>query len=98
MPRPQAGTPTDVALADVDTNIRVGIGAHSVRIRLHGVKYGPRTPPAKSPRPGRCREHAATGLPRAPRSSTLPGSMVAGTRSKPFGFAIRAIAAFIQPR
>ena len=49
MPRPQAGTPTDVALADVDTCIRLGIEGHSVRnsgesvnthrVRLHGSTW-----------------------------------------------------------
>jgi hypothetical protein len=86
MPSPQADTPTDVALTDVDTDIRLGIGAHSVRIRLHAVKYADAV------------GGAGTGLPDAPRPSTLPGSMVAGTRSKSFVFAIRAIAAFIRPR
>ena len=39
MPRPQAGTPTDVALADVDTGIRLGIEWHSVRAARPRVKY-----------------------------------------------------------
>jgi len=39
MPRPQAGTPMDVALADVDTGIRLGIEGHSVRTAHTPVKY-----------------------------------------------------------
>ena len=39
MPRPQAGTPTDVALADVDTCIRLGIEGHSVLAAHTCVKY-----------------------------------------------------------
>jgi len=38
MPRPQADTPTDVALADVDTCIRLGIGANSLRASGAPVK------------------------------------------------------------
>ena len=40
MPRPQAGTPTDVALTDVDTGIRLGIEAHSVLTSGRSVKHG----------------------------------------------------------
>ena len=39
MPRPQAGTPTDVALADVDTGIRLGIEWHSVLTPGRSVKH-----------------------------------------------------------
>ena len=39
MPRPQAGTPTDVALADVDTGIRLGIECHSVLTSVRSVKH-----------------------------------------------------------
>ena len=39
MPRPHAGTPNGMALADVDTGIRLGIEGHSVRTAGGPVKH-----------------------------------------------------------
>jgi len=48
MPTPQAQTPTDVASTDVDTGIRPGIEAHSVRTVVEAVK----SPKGESGSPG----------------------------------------------
>ena len=82
MPRPQAGTPTDVALADVDTCIRLGIEGHSVLAAHTCVKY-----PS-----GVTRE---TPLPIPSARVTVSGSMPGkGEDSKRFLAAILAIAIF----
>ena len=39
MPRPQAPTPAEAVLADVDTCIRLGIEGHSLRTSRAHVKY-----------------------------------------------------------
>jgi hypothetical protein len=67
MPVPQADTPTDVAATDDDTYIRLGIGAHSVRTTLRGVKSqtgesGVDSVTARSRARERCRRRVAVGV------------------------------------
>jgi hypothetical protein len=82
MPRPQAGTPTDVALADVDTGIQLGIEGHSVRAGRPRVKL-------------ESGELVVKPLPRASTRTTVPGSMPGkGVDAKRSLAAILAIAIF----
>jgi hypothetical protein len=92
MPRPQAGTPTDVALADVDTCIRLGIEGHSVRASHACVKYpsgghGQNRPCRSRPNGllcrARCRARLETRSASLPRSLRSPFSACAASRHPP---------------